>query len=190
LYSKGEKITAKAHGGTIDIQGMTVAEVDEQLRVTKLETWFDPMSMFRQIAPEGIVNKQIVDPNATTKASAESKPTSDSSHAGVTEKLKPAPEPKVELKGDHADAALVDVKSDADSVKDLAKLIEAANLDSVTQESSKDIYKGSKTNGTTEGVSPFPGQAVAAKPESEEAKATYREMNKLTPLECPFMNVE
>jgi hypothetical protein len=50
-------VKAKAHGGPIDIQGVTVAEVDDQLRVLKLETWFDPLEMFRQIAPEGKVEK-------------------------------------------------------------------------------------------------------------------------------------
>lgn len=58
--SKGEKITAKAHGGTIDIEGVTVAQVDDKVRLQKVETWFDPMEMFRQIAPKGIVNKQVI----------------------------------------------------------------------------------------------------------------------------------
>ncbi|KAK7927935.1 pathogen-related protein [Apiospora marii] len=47
------RITAKAHGGTIDIQGVTVAHLNDKFQVTKLETWFDPVEMFRQIAPEG-----------------------------------------------------------------------------------------------------------------------------------------
>ncbi|KAI9731300.1 MAG: hypothetical protein M1834_005203 [Cirrosporium novae-zelandiae] len=55
---KNEKVTAKAHGGSIDIQGLTVAQVDDKIRIQTLETWFDPMDMFRQIAPNGIVNKQ------------------------------------------------------------------------------------------------------------------------------------
>jgi hypothetical protein len=58
--SKGEKITAKAHGGVIDIQGVTVATVDEAVRLQAVDTWFDPLEMFRQIAPGGIVNKQIM----------------------------------------------------------------------------------------------------------------------------------
>ena len=58
--SKGEKITAKAHGGQIDIEGVTVATVDDKVRLQKVETWFDPLEMFRQIAPNGIVNKEIV----------------------------------------------------------------------------------------------------------------------------------
>lgn len=36
-------MTAKAHGGLIDIHGVTVAEVDDKMRVTGLETWFDPL---------------------------------------------------------------------------------------------------------------------------------------------------
>lgn len=57
LNSKGEKITAKAHGGPIEIEGITVATVDDQVRLQKVETWFDPLEMFRQIAPNGVVNK-------------------------------------------------------------------------------------------------------------------------------------
>jgi hypothetical protein len=60
LRSKGEKITAKAHGGIIDIQGVTVATVDEAVRLQAVDTWFDPLEMFRQIAPGGIVNKEIM----------------------------------------------------------------------------------------------------------------------------------
>lgn len=59
--SKGEKVTAKAHGGDIDITGITVATVDDQVRLQEVNTYFDPLEMFRQIAPEGVVNKQIVD---------------------------------------------------------------------------------------------------------------------------------
>ena len=43
----------------IDIEGVTVAQVDDQVRLQKVETWFDPLEMFRQIAPNGIVNKEI-----------------------------------------------------------------------------------------------------------------------------------
>lgn len=60
-YSKGEKVTAKAHGGAIDITGITVATVDDAVRLQEVNTYFDPMEMFRQIAPNGIVNRQVVD---------------------------------------------------------------------------------------------------------------------------------
>jgi len=56
---KNEKVRVKAHGKTIDIQGITVAKVDDKVRLQSVETWFDPMEMFRQIAPSGITNREI-----------------------------------------------------------------------------------------------------------------------------------
>lgn len=61
--SKGEKITAKAHGGSIDIQGVTIAKVDDKVRLQAVETWFDPLEMFRQIAPSGEVTRTVPIPN-------------------------------------------------------------------------------------------------------------------------------
>lgn len=58
--SKGQKVTAKAHGGPIDIQGVTVATVDDKVRLQAVDTWFDPLDMFRQIAPNGVVNKEVM----------------------------------------------------------------------------------------------------------------------------------
>lgn len=51
--SKGEKVTIKAHGGPIDIEGIAVAEVNDKLQLQKVEVFFDPMTMFRQMAPDG-----------------------------------------------------------------------------------------------------------------------------------------
>lgn len=53
-------VTVKAHGGRIDIQGISIATVDEQARIQRVETWFDPLEMFRQIAPDGIVTKEKI----------------------------------------------------------------------------------------------------------------------------------
>lgn len=50
-------MTAKAHGGPIEIFGITVAKVDDKVRLQAIDTWMDPLAMFRQIAPQGIVNK-------------------------------------------------------------------------------------------------------------------------------------
>ncbi|KAI9835041.1 MAG: hypothetical protein M1819_002593 [Sarea resinae] len=61
----GEKVTVKAHGGPIDIEGITIAQVDDQTRLQAIETWFDPMEMFRQIAPNGIINKTVVPVNSS-----------------------------------------------------------------------------------------------------------------------------
>lgn len=58
LQSKGEKVIAKAHGGPIEIFGVTVATVDDKLRLQSIDTWMDPLDMFRQIAPSGVVNKE------------------------------------------------------------------------------------------------------------------------------------
>ena len=60
MISKGKKVTAKAHGGAIDIQGITVAKVVDKVRLQSVETWFDPMEMFRQIAPTGEVTKTAI----------------------------------------------------------------------------------------------------------------------------------
>jgi hypothetical protein len=61
--NKGEKVTAKAHGGSIDIQGVTVATVNEKVQLQAVRTWFDPMDMFRQIAPTGVVKKEEANKN-------------------------------------------------------------------------------------------------------------------------------
>ncbi|KAK3358048.1 hypothetical protein B0T25DRAFT_176115 [Lasiosphaeria hispida] len=57
---KGEKVSIKAHGGPIDIEGVGVAVVNDKLQLTKVEVFFDPMSMFRQMASEGNVTKENV----------------------------------------------------------------------------------------------------------------------------------
>ncbi|KAL0933452.1 uncharacterized protein CTRU02_212415 [Colletotrichum truncatum] len=71
--NKGEKVTAKAHGGPIDIQGLTVARVDDNLRLQAVDTWFDSLQMFQQIAPQGVVKKEPtvknLDPEAQLDAS-------------------------------------------------------------------------------------------------------------------------
>lgn len=60
INNKGEKVTAKAHQGPIDIQGVTVATVNEKVQLQSVRTWFDPMDMFRQIAPDGVVKKDPI----------------------------------------------------------------------------------------------------------------------------------
>ncbi|KAF7596828.1 hypothetical protein BBP40_012428 [Aspergillus hancockii] len=49
---QGEKTRVKAHGGLIDIQGIVIAKVNEKLELEKIDVWFDPLDMFRQIARE------------------------------------------------------------------------------------------------------------------------------------------
>lgn len=49
---KGEKVSLKAHGGNIDVEGMAVAVVNDKLQIEKVDIWFDPMAMFRQMRPK------------------------------------------------------------------------------------------------------------------------------------------
>ncbi|KAJ7780721.1 hypothetical protein DFH07DRAFT_438563 [Mycena maculata] len=48
---KGEKVTIKAHGKVLEIEGVTVAVVNDKLQLQKVETWYDPLTLFRQMGP-------------------------------------------------------------------------------------------------------------------------------------------
>lgn len=37
----------------IDIEGVVVAQVNDKLQLQNIEVFFDPMAMFRQMAPDG-----------------------------------------------------------------------------------------------------------------------------------------
>ncbi|KAI7461795.1 hypothetical protein KC351_g16636 [Hortaea werneckii] len=98
---KGEKVVAKAHGGPIEIFGVTVAKVDDKVRLQELDTWFDPLDMFRQIAPKGIVNKENmnrkVDPESALDVDSQyvpsepkvAQPERPNGHAKATEPAHP-----------------------------------------------------------------------------------------------------
>jgi len=91
-HSKGEKVTAKAHGGTIDITGITIASVDDKVRLQAVDTYFDPLDMFRQIAPYGVVNKQVIDRkvHSVDKAAAlDDQTTADTASKAVEEHVAP-----------------------------------------------------------------------------------------------------
>ena len=77
MHSKGEKVTAKAHGGPIEIFGVTVAQVDDKVRLQAVNTWMDPLEMFRQIAPYGVVNKGVMNRNAEMEAALDDAPSHD-----------------------------------------------------------------------------------------------------------------
>ena len=42
-----------------------MATVNDKLQLQSVRTWFDPMDMFRQIAPDGVVKKDAVDKSLT-----------------------------------------------------------------------------------------------------------------------------
>lgn len=93
INNKGDKVTAKAHGGAIDIQGVTVATVNDKVQLQSVRTWFDPMDMFRQIAPDGVVKTEIVDKSMApadvvdSVSSGVTTPTSSTNAINVTEAL-------------------------------------------------------------------------------------------------------
>lgn len=55
--SVGDKVTVKANGQSIDVQGITVAQLNNKFQVIELKTWFDSNEMFRQMDPEGVAIK-------------------------------------------------------------------------------------------------------------------------------------
>jgi len=59
--SSGRTVTAKAHGKTIEVFGVTVAEVDDQFRIKFLETFWDPADMFRQLVSEGLEELELLE---------------------------------------------------------------------------------------------------------------------------------
>ena len=52
--STGRTVRAKATGKLIEVFGLTTAEVDEKFQITRLETFWEPESMFRQLVEGGL----------------------------------------------------------------------------------------------------------------------------------------
>ncbi|GME24158.1 hypothetical protein GTA08_BOTSDO07581 [Neofusicoccum parvum] len=212
---KGEKVTAKAHGGSIDIQGVTVATVDDKVRLQRVETWFDPMEMFRQIAPQGIVNKEPVARRASTPIDAEPEHVQEfdqwheaSDMIGTAQGCEPDKfHDAIEI--DHGNST---ASSEAGSwtavtppASDPPTPRRSTYSSSIT--SSSEQGQGSSQTSPTEAffqkcpahrvhphpkdmedaVGPQPGEGVAASPDSEEARLTYLEMSKISAFECPFL---
>lgn len=44
----------------IDIQGVTTAKVDDKVRLQAVETWYDPLAMFRQMTPSGEMERGVL----------------------------------------------------------------------------------------------------------------------------------
>lgn len=49
---KGEQVRVKAHGGVLNIEGILVAKVNDQFKLTSIDIWYDPMAIFHEIARE------------------------------------------------------------------------------------------------------------------------------------------
>jgi hypothetical protein len=182
------------------------------------------MEMFRQIAPQGIVNKEIVGEKKAddTKTDAFAAPTDSRSADAVKEASHPGtaggiPESKPE--DERANSSVPDQSVEPSMRSTTATTIEGSKpsiyTSSVTgyEEPQKPHLTGSERtdikpdqweemldkpaaeihpfpHDAEDSVKPGPGEAVAAGPHSAEAMATYQEMSKVTPMECPFMNKE
>lgn len=142
-----------------------MAEVNDKLQVEKLETWFDPLEMFRQIAPHGIVNKQIVNesseqtPGPKHAMSPHDQPMLYSSTVNGSERPR-TPDHNSDL----PNKAVDELDEGADDVNPKPEYVEQS-------------------------VEARKGEAVAGASETEK-RATYQEMSKITPAQCPFMNGE
>lgn len=179
-----------------------MALVDEKLRVQKLETWFDSMDMFRQIAPGGIINKEIVGEAAKTEeikpqGDAATPPTSNDDSTATED---PAPTPNT------SDASAGGIPSSTPS----SELAASSNpyKPSTTTEPPHSLPSHAATSpystavtGSMEPAEPkqdveetttgqAAGEAVAASASSEEAKKAWQEMARVRGAECPFMNGE
>ena len=88
--SKGEKVRVKAHGGPIDVRGVTVAKVNDKVQLQSVETWFDPLEMFRQVVAgrgETVISRTDIS-NSTDSESEEKKPVTRTTPAGDIKLLK------------------------------------------------------------------------------------------------------
>lgn len=56
---------------------MTVAEVDDKVRLQAIQTWMDPLEMFRQIAPKGVVKKTAMNRNVDMETALDDPPVND-----------------------------------------------------------------------------------------------------------------
>lgn len=54
----------KAHGGLIEIVGIVIATVNKGLELEKIDIWYDPMDIMRQISREA--KGEVVDAPAAT----------------------------------------------------------------------------------------------------------------------------
>ena len=214
VHSKGEKITAKAHGGLIDIYGTTIAEVDDKLRVQKLDTYFDPLEMFRQIAPAGIVNKQIVDSKIDRSAALDDLPSHDGATIGKefnegqagnedgaqlpvrsapsTSEKAPEAEKDTKTQLSETQAPIYDSTVNGAATEHMknpstSEMQNATGTDEVDKylQSGASIHPHPKD--VEEAVKPQAGEAVAAAPDAKETKMTHEEMSKTSAAECPFL---
>jgi hypothetical protein len=168
--------------------------VNEKLQVLKLETWFDPLEMFRQITPYGIVNKEVVPKKTSTNDGGEGQ-----------EDLSEQTEEERQALGAISVTTTIETQSSTSNYNSTVNGDETSRMDpSKTSDpnvgaigapdpidihlakSSDEVHPHPKTEEAA--VHPGPGEAVAAPANSEETKITHEEMSRSgNPAECPFL---
>lgn len=141
--------------------------------------------MFRQIAPNGIVNKVIVDPVIKTPVTK----AEDSDITGESKGDDTIAAEKVEKKESEeinlASGKDVDVKETptTEAPAETTKTEETSLETSPPETKEKSIIEPETLASKVD----EPGSAIVAPADSEEAKLTHEEMSKITPAECPFL---
>ena len=189
---KGEKVTAKAHGGSIELKGTTWAWVDDQVRVKKLETWFDPVEMFRQIAPNGIINKETVQPEAQG-IKVESTPSQAvNGESALSVPAEDTHDPAAALANgtQNRDESMNDVMHDGEIEAKEGSRKASVAADADEDPSAKRVNQQSTPPRVKEQRDLDEGSAIALPAEDTRTQEAYAEMNKVTPMQCPFMNKE
>ena len=159
-----------------------MAHVNDKLQVQKLETWFDPLEMFRQITPNGIVNKEI------------------SGHKVELDGTEPAEKEVPSRQAREEQAPLSAISSSTVNGEETRRMEPAKisdptvgatpgqrpdGIDRHLAKTADDVHPHPKD--AEMAVRPVAGQSVAAPADSEETKATHEEMSKATSAECPFL---
>jgi hypothetical protein len=173
--SKGEKIVAKAHGGPIEIYGVTVAQVDDKVRLRSVDTWFDPLEMFRQIAPSGIVNKTAMNRKVTPEAAMDVDADGKAVATGQTDhhddhQDEHYDEPKPQQLTTEAQPIAVDTKAPVVPSNDGVKIAEEFNKADVDVKAPEDVIPKHISNSTGEPADAFvPHQGADTDKPAEES---------------------
>lgn len=138
--------------------------------------------MFRQITPNGIVNKEIVkqkvEPNGTVSEGQE-----DLSDQTAEERAALGAIASSAVNGE--ETTRMDPPKALDPTVGMTPGAGPDDIDHHLAKTSDDVHPHPKDMEMA--VQPAAGETVAAPADSEETKATHEEMSKATPTECPFL---
>lgn len=159
---------------------MTVAQVDDQVRLQKVETWFDPLEMFRQIAPNGIVNKEV---HSGTKIDEDEKRSTEE-NSGEHDETEKVSEDKVARNSDVAkDSSREKTTPAIDEAKKIIQEEAVGRTESeAKQETSVETekeFKQTEDNSTFHEAAPKPSEhSITTEPSAESTNAQSKDETK------------